>query len=175
MSLSQSDPVEFVFVQKFSGQITKTGNLKRGKSLVIQVAKDPGLSFEGKIPENWNVLDFMRYYQKLYLEKYRMPFHFNSSAWKQFPGTVKTFMIRHQLTPVEYKRFLDTLFSEICNDRFIPSPGFIVSDKLLQRYRVHASNRKSFPKSDINRFKQAKERLHSRKSSTAITSDKTSL
>jgi hypothetical protein len=94
----------------------------------------PTITFSNKPPkplEKWSSRDFIIYYsnslKKLTGENLKVP----PEAWVGFGARIKGFQRKLNLTNIEYKNFIDEVFSSFyVKNKYQPSFGSIVSEKI---------------------------------------------
>ena len=120
--------------------------------------------------KDWSTRDFLFYFQNKFVEKYHVIYRLTTPDWPIYGGAIKKFFSRNSLTKEQYKEFIDVMFSDICNNDYVPVVGFIVSDKVFRQYLVWKSSRGgNLSVCEPKKFEQEKLKL---KSQTSEKSDR---
>lgn len=80
----------------------------------------------------WSNRDFLIYFSQKYKEYTSHNFSIPKAAWIGLLSRIKGFKLKTNLSNIEYKKFIDTVFNEFfTQDNYIPSFGAIVSEKVF--------------------------------------------
>lgn len=104
-------------------------------SKIIQIIHKKNRISLDKPVEEWTPAHFIKYYQQKYREKYNHDCKYSSDDWKGYAVRVHHFLQRQQLTPEQYKAFIDWAFKKVFSRTFIPTFGNIVSDTHFYQWR----------------------------------------
>lgn len=117
----------------------------------------PKNSIDLAIPTaDWTTRHFIRYFQELYLQKYKMPFKITTKMWSIYTIRIKSFKTTNLIfkDSSEYKRFITWLFTNKFNTIFIASIFLITSDLLLSQWLIstnHVSRQEKIKKDEAHR------------------------
>lgn len=102
------------------------------------------VSITQKDIEKWSSRDFLLYFSRLMDKHYAQPLSIPSVAWRGFMARVKGFKEKLNLSNIEYKTFIDTVFDDFFKqDNYTPSFGTIVSEKVYGIMKSFNSARSS--------------------------------
>lgn len=107
-----------------------------------------------KLLDQWNTRDFIMYYSNKLGELTGNSLVIPPEAWAGFGSRIKGFKKKLNLSNIEYKNFIDKVFSKFfINKEYEPSFGCIVSEKVYYlTYKIRESDQ--FSNEDFEALKK---------------------
>jgi hypothetical protein len=108
--------------------------------------------------DKWSSRDFVIYFFNRLSESTGSRLKIEGPAWGGFSSRIKGFRTKLVIPNKKYKDFIDTIFSELSCDKFVPVFGAIVSERV---YFVIQKLNSSFASVDNSGFKELRNQLYS--------------
>ena len=91
---------------------------------------------------NWKTNHFIRYFQQEFKKKYGEDYKVQGKEWQANAFRVKQFKDTHEEihSNAKYRNFIDWVFANIANRKFVPSIVTISSDLFLTKWNISGPN-----------------------------------
>lgn len=88
-------------------------------------------TIEIKPVEKWTNKDLLIYFSHQLKNLNGVGLKIPPPAWMPMMGRIKTFREKHNISAADYKKYIDSLFTEFLNDpKYVPAFGSLVTEKV---------------------------------------------
>jgi hypothetical protein len=113
-----------------------------------------------KTVENWSNRDLLIYFLRKYEEFTTKRFEFPPDAWPGLLARIKGFREKLDLTPQQYKEFIDNIFHIFfTQEEYVPTFGTVVSEKVFYTIKKLLEEKKNSVITNDD-FQKLKEELY---------------